>query len=132
VSVHVEVDVNPTEDVEKVKKAVENLFGNVEFEEKPKTRGSLLVVETTGLDELAILQNLLRRERIRAAARKVFFGGLSEKSIIFYLNKQVAYVSHISFSRPEGESPLGPIKVQIQCDRPRELIDWLAPRTVKS
>ncbi|MDH5778986.1 MAG: hypothetical protein OEZ29_00135 [Candidatus Bathyarchaeota archaeon] len=131
-SVHVEVDVNPTEDVEKVKKAVENLFGNVEFEEKPKTRGSLLVVETTGLDELAILQNLLRRERIRAAARKVFFGGLSEKSIIFYLNKQVAYVSHISFSRPEGESPLGPIKVQIQCDRPRELIDWLAPRTVKS
>jgi len=132
VSVHVEVDVNPTEDVEKVKKAVENLFGNVEFEEKPKTRGSLLVVETTGLDELAILQNLLRRERIRAAARKVFFGGLSEKSIIFYLNKQVAYVSHISFSRPEGESPLGPIKVQIQCDHPRELIDWLAPRTVKS
>lgn len=131
-SVHVEVDVNPTEDVEKVKKAVENLFGNVEFEEKPKTRGSLLVVETTGLDELAILQNLLRRERIRAAARKVFFGGLSEKSIIFYLNKQVAYVSHISFSRPEGESPLGPIKVQIQCDHPRELIDWLAPRTVKS
>jgi len=132
VSVHIEVDVNPTEDVEKVKKAVENLFGNVEFEEKPKTRGSLLVVETTGLDELAILQNLLRRERIRAAARKVFFGGLSERSIIFYLNKQVAYVSHISFSRPEGESPLGPIKVQIQCDRPRELIDWLAPRTVKS
>ena len=130
--VHIEVDVNPTEDAAKVKKAVENLFGNVDFEERPKTRGSLLVGKTTGLDNLTTLQNLLRRERIRSAARKVFFGGSNEKSITFYLNKQVAYVSHISFSRPEGESPLGSIKMQIQCDRPRELIDWLAPRTVKS
>jgi len=28
-----------------------------------------------------------------------------------------------------AESPLGPIKVQIKCENPKELIDWLAPKT---
>ena len=131
-SVYIEAEVNPTEDIEKVRKAVENILGNVEFEVKTKKRGSTLVGKAKGLDGLTKLQNLLRRERIRDAARGALFEGLSAKSIIFYLNKQVAYVSHISFSRPEAESPLGPIKVQIQCDNPRELIDWLASKTIKS
>ena len=132
ISVYIEAEVNPTEDIEKVRRAVENVFGNVEFEVKPQKRGSVLVGKAKGLDGLTKLQNLLRRERIRDAARGALFDGLSGKSVVFYLNKQVAYVSHISFSKPEAESPLGPIRVQIECDNPRELIDWLAPRTVKS
>jgi len=78
---------------------------------------------------LTKLYNLLRRERIRDAARAVLFGGMSERTIVFYLNKQVAYVGHVSFSQPVGESPLGPIRVEIECDNPREIIDWLAPKT---
>jgi len=129
VDVHVEVEVNPTEDPEKVRRAVENIFASVEFELKPHGRGSLLVAKTKGIDGLAKLYNLLRRERIRDAARGVLFDGLGEKSIVFYLNKQVAYVGHISFSKPVAESPLGPIIVQIRCDNPRGLIEWLAPKT---
>jgi len=129
VDVHVEVEINPTEDPEKVRKAVENIFGSLEFEAKPYGRGSLLVAKTKGIDGLTKLYNLLRRERIRDAARGVLFDGLGEKSIVFYLNKQVAYAGHISFSKPMAESPLGPIKVQIRCDNPRELIEWLAPKT---
>jgi len=128
ISVRIEVEVNPTEDTEKVKRAVENVFGKVDFEVKPQQRGSLLLAETKGLDGLTKLQNLLRRERIRAAARTVFFEGLRTESITFYLNKQVAFVGHASFSQPVAESPLGPIKIEIHCDNPKELIDWLAPR----
>ncbi len=131
INVRVEVKVNPTEDLEKVKEAAENIFGNIEFEVIPEKRGSLLVAEAMGIDGLTNLRDLLRRERIRDAARGVFFEGLSKKSVVFYLNKQVAYVGHISFSAPVGESPLGPIKVQIRCDSPQELIEWLAPRTTK-
>jgi predicted RNA binding protein with dsRBD fold (UPF0201 family) len=127
--VHVEANINLTEDPEKVKRAVENILGNVEFEVRPQRRGSLLVAKAKGIDGLTKFQNLLRRERIRNAARRVLFQELSEKSIVFYLNKQVAYVGHISFSQPTAESPLGPIKVQIHCDNPRELIEWLAPKT---
>jgi predicted RNA binding protein with dsRBD fold (UPF0201 family) len=28
-----------------------------------------------------------------------------------------------------GESPLGPLRIMIECENPRQLIDWLAPRT---
>ena len=129
VDVHVEVGVNPTEDPEKVRRAVENVFGSVEFETKPHGRGSLLIAKTEGIDGLTKLYNLLRRERIRDAARGVLFDGLGEKSIVFYLNKQVAYAGHISFSKPVAESPLGPISIQMRCDNPRELIEWLAPKT---
>lgn len=128
ISVRIEVEINPTEDSEKVKRAVENIFGQVNFEIKPQQRRSLLIAETKGLDGLTKLQNLLRRERIRSAARRVLFEGLHGNSIVFYLNKQVAFVGHVSFSEPVAESPLGPIKIEIHCDNPKELIDWLAPR----
>jgi len=129
ISVHIEVEINPTEDSEKVKRAVENIFGKVEFVIKPQQRGSLLIAETRGLDGLSKLQNLLRRERIRAAARAVLFEGLRGNSIIFYLNKQAAFVGHVSFSEPIAESPLGPIKIEINCTNPRELVDWLTKIT---
>jgi predicted RNA binding protein with dsRBD fold (UPF0201 family) len=125
------VEVNPTEDLEKIKRAVENIFGVVEFKVETRKWGRLLLAETRGTEGLTKLYNLLRRERVRDAARKVLFSGLADKSLTFYLNKQVAYAGHISFSQQTAESPLGPIKIQIRCDNPREIIEWLAPKTTK-
>ncbi len=130
-AVRIEVEVNPTEDLEKVKLAVENIFGAATFEVKSRTWGQLLIAKTTRTEGLTKLYNLLSREQIRAAARKVFFNGMDEKSVTFYLNKQVAYAEHISFCQQTGESPLGPIKVQIRCSNPRELIKWLTPKPPK-
>jgi predicted RNA binding protein with dsRBD fold (UPF0201 family) len=55
---------------------------------------------------------------------------LNDNSIIFYLNKQAAYMNHISFSSQTGESPLGVIRVEIKSDNAKELINWLTPRAV--
>jgi hypothetical protein len=88
-----------------------------------------LVGESEGQKALLRFYNLLRREQILDAARKVLFGGVMGNVICFYLNKQVAYVGHISFSQSDGESPLGPIRVEIETDNPRAVIDWLAPKT---
>jgi hypothetical protein len=129
ISVQIEAEVNPTEDEAKVKRAVENMFSSLEFETKVLKRGSLLTAKARGLEGLTKLYNLLRRERIRDAARSVLFRGISGRAIVFYLNKQVAFAGHVSFSQPVGESPLGPIKVEIECANPYEIIDWLAPRT---
>ena len=125
----IETEINPTEDSDKVKLAVENIFGAREFEVQTRKRGSTLVASAEGTEGLTKFYNLLRRERIRDAARSVLFRGLDGNSVTFYLNKQVACAGHVSFSEPTGESPLGPIKVKITCDNPGELIDWLAPRT---
>ena len=130
VEVQIEVEVNPTEDETKVRRAVENTFSSLQFELKPLKRGSLLMAGARGMDGLTKFYNLLRRERIRDAARSVLYKGMTGRFIVFYLNKQGAYVGHVSFSQLTGESPLGPMKVQIQCNNPHEIIDWLAPRTV--
>ena len=129
VAVRVETEINPTEAEEKVKKAVANLFGNTPTQIKPSYKGSILTVEVKGQEALVKLRNLLRMDRVRDAARKVLYGGLRGKTISFCLNKQVAFAGHVSFSEEVAESPLGPIKVMIESENPRQLIDWLAPRT---
>ena len=129
IKVYVEAEINQTESEDKVKQAVQNIFGNVEIKVQPIYKGARLTAETKGLESLTKLYNLLRRERIRDAARRALFDGLSGKTISFCLNKQVAFAGHVSFSKEIAESPLGPIKVKIECENPRELIDWLAPKT---
>jgi len=130
VEVYAEAEINPTESEEKVRRAVTNMFGDVPMHTKTLHKANLLVAEAAGLDALNSFQSLLRREHIRSAARGVFYEGLEKKSVNFCLNKQVAFVGHISFSKEVAESPLGPIRVKIECDNPRQLIDWLAPRNL--
>ncbi|MCD6470346.1 hypothetical protein J7L29_06060 [Candidatus Bathyarchaeota archaeon] len=131
VEVRVEVEVNPTEDVDKVKIAVQRVLGDINLELIEENDYKRLSGKAEGLETLTRFYNLLRRELILDAARTVLLRGVQGNSIIFYLNKQVAYVGHISFSQPYGESPLGPIRVEIRCDNPRSLIDWLTPKTAR-
>lgn len=128
IKVFVEVEVNPTEDEAKVRRAVENIFGNIAFHLKPARKGSVLIAEARGLESLTKLYNLLRRERIRDAARGVLLEGLDKRNVNFCLNKQAAFAGHISFSKEVAESPLGPIKVRIECDDPKQLINWLTQK----
>ncbi len=131
ITVHIEADINPTESEDKVKKAVQNLFGELTFEVKPAGKGSILTAEGQGQTVLIPLRDALRRDHIRDAARKPLFEGARGNTLTFYLNKQVAYVGHVSFTEEAGESPLGPIKVTVETEHPGDLIAWLAPRTAK-
>jgi predicted RNA binding protein with dsRBD fold (UPF0201 family) len=128
VSLHVEAEINPTESQEKVEQAIKNIFGDINLQVKPMHKASLMVGEGKGKESLTRLCDMLRRERIRSAARAVFIEGMDKRAIRFCLNKQVAYVGHVSFSKETAESPLGPIKVRIESGDPRELVEWLAPR----
>jgi len=123
------VDVNPTEDPDKVRVAVEKMLGGIPLEIIQEGERKRLVGRSEGSEALMRFHDLLRREQILDAARKVLFKGVEGNTIHFYLNKQVAYVGHISFSQSVGESPLGPIHVEIESDNPRAVIDWLAPKT---
>lgn len=122
VEINVEAQVNPTESYEKVGAAIRNIFPNASVE---VSKEGVVMAYLEGLDALTKLYNLLRRERIRSAARSVLRRGVEGKLITFYLNKQAAYMERLSFSEPVGESPLGPIKVQIRCEEPEKLIRWL-------
>jgi predicted RNA binding protein with dsRBD fold (UPF0201 family) len=126
--VKVEAEVNPTEDLEKVRRTLLNLFPDLNF--KVKQSGSFKKILTgNSLEKNALinLKQLIMRERIRDAARSTIFSNILNDSAIFYLNKQAAYADHISFCMPNGESPLGPIKITLKGKNLQQLIDWLAP-----
>ena len=130
ITVRVETEIFPTETEEKVRTAVKNLFGNMVMQVKPYHRGSSLTATANGQEALVKFRNALRNDRIRDAARKVLFNNTRNETISFCLNKQVAFAGHISFSEQVSESPLGPLKIVFKSKNPRQLVEWLAPRTI--
>jgi len=124
-----ESPVNPTEDVEKVERALRNLFPSGQIERI--SSGDEIVrlrVHGNDLEFLNKLRNLIKQQRIRSAARSIMYGRTSGNRTSIYLNKQAAFSGRVSFCEPVGESPLGPISLEIHSDRPEDVIDYLASR----
>ncbi|MCL5876781.1 MAG: hypothetical protein M1540_03105 [Candidatus Bathyarchaeota archaeon] len=132
VTVFVEAEVNPTEDEEKVRTAINNVLCNAAIIVKPAQRGSTLFAEAKGQDSLTNLRKMMRNDRIRDAARRLLFKSTRGNTISFFLNKQVAYAGHVSFSEETAESPLGPIRFKIETDNAPQLVEWLAEKTERT
>jgi predicted RNA binding protein with dsRBD fold (UPF0201 family) len=141
--IHVKVSavVYPTEDPEKVIRAISALFTDIAIEnEAIKTTElgtgvspSLFLSGEGGIDLLLTLHGLIHREEIIDSIRnKVFIKGLSSKglSVRFLLNKQAAFVGIPSI--PAQEESLGSIEVVIRADSQEEmerLFEWFLPLT---
>jgi uncharacterized protein len=129
VTVFVETEIYPTESEENVKASVSIFLDNIAITVKPAAKGSTLSAIAKGQESLIKLRNMLRNDRIRDAARRLLFKSIRGNMISFCLNKQVSFAGHISFSEQTAESPLGPIRVNIETDNTEQLIDWLAEKT---
>jgi len=79
-----------------------------------------------GLQTLSNLRSMLKQDRIRSAARAIILRRTENARIQFYLNKQAAFAGRVSFCEPFGESPQGPITVEIFSDNPSGVVDYLA------
>jgi len=110
----------PSEDPEKVKRAVLNVFPDASLEETERGFEG-----TAGLDRF---KELIRRQKILDSSRSMMFKGIRDGYITLHLNKQVAFVGKVSFTEPK--TVLGTIRVIIETDAPERLIDIVAPRTV--
>jgi uncharacterized protein len=123
--VHSETEVRPTEDPEKVRKAVANILrGEVEVRRIDEWSAQI-IMEGKNEPSLERFRMIIQRDRIRAAARSVLRRSVDGNRLVFFLNKQAAYAGHVSFSAPEGESPLGPIQVIVETENMEQLINWL-------
>ena len=119
---------HPTENLEKIEIALKTII-NGEIKSKKIGTENYLFIESNEISSLDNLYTLFRKQKILDVARKTLRNGIYENSTTFYVNKQVAYVQKINFCEEEGESPLGPIRVQIEYDNIDYLIDWLTPYT---
>jgi predicted RNA binding protein with dsRBD fold (UPF0201 family) len=119
--------VQPTEDEAKVERALLKLFPSSRIDRiAGQDETVILSIRESGLEPLANLRNLIKQERIRSAARAVLIRNIRGRRIQIYLNKQAAFMGRVSFCEPIGESPHGPISVELDCDNPLSVIDYLA------
>ncbi len=124
-----EAVINPTEDPEKVERAVRNLVGEaVELRTVRVGELQTIVGEGEGLECLRRLKHLLRVRMIRDAAREAMMRSISGNTLTIHLNRHAAYAGKASFTEPYGECPLGPITITIECESPEEVVEWLTEK----
>jgi predicted RNA binding protein with dsRBD fold (UPF0201 family) len=104
--------VNPTEDFEKVERAIKQIFGEIKTTKEEEIDRVSVTAIITNSQSLARLKYILARDRIRDATRRVLNRKSKENKLCFELNRQAAYAGHFSFYH-SNESPLGPIKVKV-------------------
>ncbi len=118
----VSAPVHPTESEISVKKAVQNLF--------PSIQVTLTKKGITGMSKdkkaLKRLKELLKAQKIRCTANDILKRSVCNETLVFYLNKQAAFMGKVNFSE---DCPLGPITVSITGSDLITLIDDLSPRT---
>jgi len=125
-------EVRPSEDIEKVKQAVLNIVSPTVLNIEEMGDKTYIVASARSYRALLKLRELIRQQEIEDSARSVLLRGLVEENkIVIHVHKQAAYMGHLSFVTEAKESPLGPITIIIECNKPRQLIDWLAPRTIR-
>lgn len=130
VYIRVEVEVRPTENIDKVLKAVATIVyvDNARVEELGKGY-KVIVIESTDINILKPLHDGLRRQRILDTARGYMYKNKRGENITIMFNKQAAVRGHISLVENINESPLGAIVLMVSSPQIDKIIDWLAPKT---
>ncbi|ABU82138.1 RNA-binding domain-containing protein [Ignicoccus hospitalis] len=125
--VRVEAEVRPTEDPNKVLKALRNLF-NMEFKLVERGRGwASWVGESEDLTSLLPLKRAIQAKAVDETFYK-YLKRLSKGTqnlLIFKLNKQAAYAGTPSLAEEDVESPLGAITVEVEAEDVKKVIAWL-------
>jgi hypothetical protein len=115
----VTADVNPTESKNKVLKALENIFPNLDFTDS----GSSLQAKGKDQSTLEAFKKHLQIQQIRDSARAFLAKRADGGALSFELNKQAALMGKVSFV--DFDVPLGAIEIEIKGKDLDVLVDWL-------
>jgi len=113
--------INPSEDPQKIKQAVSNVFENMEI----KIEKDLLKANSQNLESLSKIHDVIHNRGVQKTYRYHLNKNLLKNSTWFYINKQAAFVSAVSLCEEAEESPLGPITVTLTSRNIEKIIEWL-------
>ncbi|MEO9363768.1 MAG: RNA-binding domain-containing protein [Nitrososphaera sp.] len=126
IEVKVEAAVNPSEDPQKVIGAIENVIERC----SPEFRyGSRVIGRAAGSESLSIIYEQVRSRSTMGVLRRMLIDNRAGTGTWFLLNKQAATAGIAAVIEDEQESPLGPIRVTINCEELDALTDWLVPES---
>lgn len=128
VEILIETEVRPTEDIEKVKKALSTIVILENFEVKEITTGfKIILLKCNRKECLEPLRNAIKVQQIEPAVRAYLYKRIEDSSLTILIHKQAAFAGKISLIDSDRESPLGPIKVEVSgnSEEIEELINYL-------
>lgn len=109
----VRAEAHATEDPERVRRAVLNIFPDA------KEAG-----ESWTVQELQTLSTRIAEQAIRDTARNILLRSVRGNMLIFHLNKQAAYAGRVNFT--EGNAVLGDIEVRIETEEAEAIAKFIA------
>ena len=118
-----ETPLNPSECPEKVRAALGNVLDNGMIEVKH----GRVIGRAIGSESLNTIYEQVRSRAALGVLRKVLLNNRTMDSTWFLLNKQAAAAGTVVIVEHKDESPLGAIKITIECDELDTVIDWLSP-----
>ena len=124
IELKVEALVNASEYSEKVIAAITNVIDK----SYPELRyGNRVIARSIGSASLRTIYEQIRSRSAMGVLRRMLIDNRIANTTWFLLNKQAAYAGIVALVEDERESPLGPIRVSIDCEELDTLIDWLVP-----
>jgi hypothetical protein len=108
--VQVSCQINPSEDLSKVKTAIFNIFPNLDI----SINNELLIGKSDNTSVLSNISESIRSKNTKNIYQRILKKNSNQDSTWFYLNKQAAFVNTVSLCNEADESPLGPIKVVLE------------------
>ena len=111
--------INPSEDPEKVKLAVNNIFPDMELE----VSETQIVGKTNSFSVLSPISKSIHEKNIKNTYQRILKNNNDGDSTWFYLNKQAAFVNSVALCSEANESSLGPIKVVLRSNDIEQVIE---------
>ena len=122
ITIQVFCEINPSEDLEKIKTSIFNLFPDL----KIKIQENRLSGSSNNIELLSkVIKSIKNRQTINVLSR-IMKSNMAENSTWFYLNKQAAFVDVVALCNEADESALGPIKIVLNSNNIEEIIENLA------
>jgi predicted RNA binding protein with dsRBD fold (UPF0201 family) len=118
----VNAHVNTSESPIKVINAVANIISRCSPEIK---YGNQVVGKSVNIISLDIIYEQIRSRSAQNVLRRILLGNRKKNTTWFFLNKQAASVGVVAIIENEQESPLGPIRITLNCEDLDTLIGWL-------
>ena len=112
-------EVNPSEDPEKVKLAVNNVFPDIELEVSDFN----ITGKTNDIQILSQISKSIHEKNTKNTYQRILKKNNDGNSTWFYLNKQAAFVNTVALCSEANESSLGPIKVILRSNDIQHIID---------
>ena len=112
-------EINPSEDPEKVKLAVNNIFPDMELEISETDISG----KTNNFSVLSQISKSIHEKNIKNTYQRILKNNNDGDSTWFYLNKQAAFVNTVALCSEANESSLGPIKVILRSNEIEQVID---------